>query len=177
MTDTHPPTPSFFLLGINPLASQQTSYHSAPLPPINTFKDPAASPTSSNPPVYPPHTYPDTQALDPSLREPPGGAQASSSYPTSGNYDPTQYVNPQLASTSAATPGPTSGSALGAPGEGPTYARTLVGPLIANACRLLDEKRQPGIFFLFQDLSIRTEGPWGVSLVLHLVAPIADRVY
>ncbi|KAF5322784.1 hypothetical protein D9619_000603 [Psilocybe cf. subviscida] len=34
-----------------------------------------------------------------------------------------------------------------------TYTRTLVGPLSANACRLLDEHRKPGIFFLFQDLS------------------------
>ena len=39
-----------------------------------------------------------------------------------------------------------------------TYTRTLVGPLSANACRLLDEHRKPGIFFLFQDLSVRTEG-------------------
>jgi hypothetical protein len=40
------------------------------------------------------------------------------------------------------------------------YTRTLVGPLAANACRLLDEHRKPGIFFLFQDLSVRTEGVW-----------------
>lgn len=39
-----------------------------------------------------------------------------------------------------------------------TYTRTLIGPLSANACRLLDEHRKPGIFFLFQDLSVRTEG-------------------
>jgi hypothetical protein len=39
-----------------------------------------------------------------------------------------------------------------------TYTRTLVGPLSANASRLLDEHRKPGIFFLFQDLSVRTEG-------------------
>lgn len=38
------------------------------------------------------------------------------------------------------------------------YTRTLVGPLSANACRLLDEHRKEGIFFLFQDLSVRTEG-------------------
>lgn len=41
-----------------------------------------------------------------------------------------------------------------------TYTRTLVGPLSANATRLLDEHRKPGIFFLFQDLSVRTEGPF-----------------
>jgi len=39
-----------------------------------------------------------------------------------------------------------------------TYTRTLVGPLSANACRLQDEHRKLGVFFLFQDLSIRTEG-------------------
>lgn len=38
------------------------------------------------------------------------------------------------------------------------YTRTLVGPLSSNACRLLDEHQIPGIFFLFQDLSVRTEG-------------------
>lgn len=45
-----------------------------------------------------------------------------------------------------------------APLLGHVYTRTLVGPLSANACRLLDEHRKPGVFFLFQDLSIRTEG-------------------
>lgn len=52
------------------------------------------------------------------------------------------------------------------------YTRTLVGPLSANACRLLDEHRKEGIFFLFQDLSVRTEGlftfPRCVSCI-HLV--------
>lgn len=38
------------------------------------------------------------------------------------------------------------------------YTRTVVGPLSCNACRLLDEHQIPGIFFLFQDLSVRTEG-------------------
>jgi len=47
-----------------------------------------------------------------------------------------------------------------------TYTRTLVGPLSANACRLLDEHRKPGIFFLFQDLSIRTEGTFRLRLRL-----------
>ncbi|KAG9317352.1 velvet factor [Chiua virens] len=40
----------------------------------------------------------------------------------------------------------------------PVYTRTLVGPLSSNGCRLLDEHQIPGIFFLFQDLSVRTEG-------------------
>jgi hypothetical protein len=51
-----------------------------------------------------------------------------------------------------------SSSMANAPLPGHVYTRTLVGPLSANACRLLDEHRKPGVFFLFQDLSIRTEG-------------------
>jgi hypothetical protein len=46
-----------------------------------------------------------------------------------------------------------------------TYTRTLVGPLSANACRLNDEHRKPGIFFLFQDLSIRTEGGYSCFMI------------
>lgn len=38
------------------------------------------------------------------------------------------------------------------------YTRTLVGPLTANAAKLLDDKKEQGIFFTFQDLSVRTEG-------------------
>ncbi|KAF5392968.1 hypothetical protein D9757_001286 [Collybiopsis confluens] len=47
-----------------------------------------------------------------------------------------------------------------------TYTRTLVGPLSANATRLLDEHRKPGVFFLFQDLSVRTEGTFRLRMRL-----------
>lgn len=47
-----------------------------------------------------------------------------------------------------------------------TYTRTLVGPLCANASKLSDEHRKPGIFFLFQDLSIRTEGAFCLRIRL-----------
>ncbi|KAK7676886.1 hypothetical protein QCA50_020142 [Cerrena zonata] len=57
-----------------------------------------------------------------------------------------------------------------------TYTRTLVGPLSANACRLLDEHRKPGIFFLFQDLSIRTEGTFRLRLrLMNIGAPPAPE--
>lgn len=41
------------------------------------------------------------------------------------------------------------------------YTRTLVGPLTANAAKLYDDQKQFGIFFTFQDLSVRTEGTLG----------------
>ena len=48
-----------------------------------------------------------------------------------------------------------------------SYTRTLVGPLSANAARLYDDKKQVGIFFTFQDLSVRTEGPSYVQTTWH----------
>ncbi|KAH9943236.1 velvet factor-domain-containing protein [Epithele typhae] len=57
-----------------------------------------------------------------------------------------------------------------------TYTRTLVGPLASNACRLLDEHRKPAIFFLFQDLSIRTEGTFRLRLrLMNVGAPPAPE--
>ncbi|KAI4293666.1 hypothetical protein K525DRAFT_262663 [Schizophyllum commune Loenen D] len=57
-----------------------------------------------------------------------------------------------------------------------TYTRTLVGPLSSNATRLLDEHRKPGIFFLFQDLSVRTEGTFRLRLrLMNVGAPPAPE--
>ncbi|KDQ64408.1 hypothetical protein JAAARDRAFT_225099 [Jaapia argillacea MUCL 33604] len=57
-----------------------------------------------------------------------------------------------------------------------TYTRTLVGPLSANASRLIDDQRQAGIFFLFQDLSIRTEGTFRLRLrLMNVGAPPAPE--
>ena len=40
----------------------------------------------------------------------------------------------------------------------PVEVHNLLGPIHASASRLLDDQDRPGIFFVFQDLSIRTEG-------------------
>lgn len=39
----------------------------------------------------------------------------------------------------------------------------LLGPTVANAFKLFDERDRPGIFFVFQDLSVRTEGTLDLS--------------
>ncbi|KAF8663496.1 hypothetical protein AX16_001064 [Volvariella volvacea WC 439] len=58
----------------------------------------------------------------------------------------------------------------------PVFTRTLVGPLSSNACRLLDEHRKPGIFFLFQDLSVRTEGAFRLRMrLMNVGAPPAPE--
>jgi len=82
---------------------------------------------------------------------------ASASY--SQNPPPPQasYYSSTYSQTVQDTPPPPAASTI-PPLPRHTYTRTLVGPLSSNACRLLDEHRKPGIFFLFQDLSVRTEG-------------------
>ncbi|KAF9651073.1 hypothetical protein BDM02DRAFT_3111084 [Thelephora ganbajun] len=67
-----------------------------------------------------------------------------------------------------------SGSSIPLPRH--TYTRTLVGPLCANASKLSDEHRKPGIFFLFQDLSIRTEGAFCLRIrLMNVGAPPAPE--
>ncbi|KAG8936735.1 hypothetical protein FRC02_012017 [Tulasnella sp. 418] len=56
------------------------------------------------------------------------------------------------------------------------YTRTLVGPLSAGAARLLDEHGAPGIFFTFQDLSVRTEGQFRLRLrLMNIGSPGGTR--
>ena len=47
----------------------------------------------------------------------------------------------------------------------------LLGPIHTNAARLLDEQDRLGIFFVFQDLSIRTEGNWILCVREYIAVP------
>lgn len=40
----------------------------------------------------------------------------------------------------------------------PAPTRSLMGAVVANAYQLTDQNHKPGIFFIFQDLSVRIEG-------------------
>lgn len=42
--------------------------------------------------------------------------------------------------------------------QDPQPIRSLMGAVISNAYQLTDEHNRPGIFFVFQDLSVRIEG-------------------
>ncbi|KAJ6515562.1 velvet factor [Mycena sanguinolenta] len=108
-------------------------------------------------------------------------------------YDPALYSNapspyshpPQPAPQSYFTPSNSTGSnnnyaqstpSATAANPRNTYTRTLVGPLSSNGYRLLDEHRKPGIFFLFQDLSVRTEGTFRLRLrLMNVGAPPAPE--
>jgi hypothetical protein len=119
--------------------------------------------------------------LDPALQSPSSSGTRDNSWTQSNNFNMNPLPNTELEQGNYET-APYHSEAnqptytqypLSIPGSPPpmlvtpatlpplprhTYTRTLVGPLSANACRLLDEHRKPGIFFLFQDLSVRTEG-------------------
>ncbi|KAJ4479235.1 velvet factor [Lentinula aciculospora] len=111
-------------------------------------------PSSQAPPIYssPPSV--------PSMGPAPVAIRSSSSYPhPHTNFTPTVPSIPS-------TPAPPSSSYSSIPLPRHTYTRTLVGPLSANATRLTDEHRKPGVFFLFQDLSVRTEGTFRLRMRL-----------
>jgi hypothetical protein len=78
---------------------------------------------------------------------------ASTPYAPNATH-PSYYPNSNYSHSPPPPPPP----AVNPPNPRQSFTRTLVGPLSANACRLNDEHRKPGIFFLFQDLSVRTEG-------------------
>ncbi|TDL29832.1 hypothetical protein BD410DRAFT_780327 [Rickenella mellea] len=118
-------------------------------------------PQHGHPPHYPPEAYVGAPPVDPHAM-----------------YAPAPYGHPQPPHPSLAqyTPAPSSPSPSTVTLPRHSYTRTLVGPLSANACRLLDEHRKPGIFFLFQDLSIRTEGSFRLRLrLMNVGAPPAPE--
>ncbi|OJA19310.1 hypothetical protein AZE42_00426 [Rhizopogon vesiculosus] len=110
-------------------------------------------------------TWPQQQVAgdsSPRYQEPFQGAGNSYDHPqVYGAQTQTPYYQGSYAQSSSSSP-PASQHPL----PRHSYTRTLVGPLSSNACRLLDEHRKPGIFFLFQDLSVRTEGTFRLRLRL-----------
>jgi len=87
-----------------------------------------------------------------------------------------QYFSPTSASNSNSGYAQNAPAPLPAPSPRNAYTRTLVGPLSSNGYRLLDEHRKPGIFFLFQDLSVRTEGTFRLRLrLMNVGAPPAPE--
>jgi hypothetical protein len=104
------------------------------------------------PPVDSPTTSRSNQDSYPPMPPHSGFDYAAAAYAQHSQY----YSGYPQSQSSPDTPTPPISSATSPTRQ--NYTRTLVGPLSANACRLLDEHRKPGIFFLFQDLSVRTEG-------------------
>ncbi|KAK7062024.1 velvet complex subunit B [Favolaschia claudopus] len=136
--------------------------------------------SSSNPGWGEPGRY---SPQDPSYSHNPGSPPPSSAQQP--QYDPALFNSsssyshsPQVSYFPPPTTTPSTNFGQGAPSSVPppiaraAYTRTLVGPLSSNGYRLLDEHRKPGIFFLFQDLSVRTEGTFRLRLRLMNVGAL-----
>ncbi|KAJ3484116.1 hypothetical protein NLI96_g5849 [Meripilus lineatus] len=133
-------------------------------------QEPYTSVPQQNNPTHqhPPPSQPPSQQIDTSMYASASYAQQQHQQQTQSQYHQGPYPpTPQETETPTSTIPPLPRH---------TYTRTLVGPLSANACRLLDEHRKPGIFFLFQDLSIRTEGTFRLRLrLMNVGAPPAPE--
>ncbi|KAJ3516280.1 hypothetical protein NLJ89_g1228 [Agrocybe chaxingu] len=175
-----PPDPSSTWGYPPPTVDRTASFPPPILPSIHSFGRRPPAPQTPGNAAYPPvDSYPNSQQhLDPALRAPSSSTDTRdggwSQQP--GGYNSTAMVikypqpvpgSPALLHAPAATSSPLPRH---------TYTRTLVGPLSANACRLLDEHRKPGIFFLFQDLSVRTEGTFRLRMrLMNVGAPPAPE--
>jgi len=115
----------------------------------------------------------DSYAPNPSTLD--NSTYASATYIQHQHHYPQQYSGSYTQNQNV-PPTPTTPASSSPPIPRHTYTRTLVGPLSANACRLLDEHRKPGVFFLFQDLSVRTEGMFRLRLrLMNVGAPPAPE--
>lgn len=141
-----------------------------PPPPESSSYPPPPPPDGA--PVYAQAPYPQAPPPPP---PPPPHAYSHYGHPQQQHYPHAPHPahappTPSHQQSQPAYSSPPSPSPPAAPSHPPpprhTYTRTLVGPLSANACRLNDEHRKPGIFFLFQDLSIRTEGTFRLRMRL-----------
>ncbi|KAG2200189.1 hypothetical protein INT47_009827, partial [Mucor saturninus] len=70
-------------------------------------------------------------------------------------FNPSSAISPPITNPSNETL-PTSGTLLSFHDPAPT--RSLMGAVVSNAYQLTDNENTPGIFFIFQDLSVRIEG-------------------
>ncbi|KAF8559175.1 hypothetical protein OG21DRAFT_1503634 [Imleria badia] len=140
-----------------PIHSHATVYNNHHMDPSNRPYHPSAQPDGGEFHQWN-HSQQDSYAANydtPALYGAPAYPQQSPQTP----YYPGNYPQSNTSSSSS----PHAGSH---PLPRHVYTRTLVGPLSCNACRLLDEHQIPGIFFLFQDLSVRTEGTFRLRLRL-----------
>ncbi|KAG8804945.1 hypothetical protein FRC17_005813, partial [Serendipita sp. 399] len=95
------------------------------------------------------------------IPQPPPQAQPQPPTP----IQPYQWMSTSAPPTTVAMTGPAL-TTVPTPEEPAEYARTLIGPLAASAQTLTDDHEEPGIFFLFQDLSVRTEGTFRLRMRL-----------
>ncbi|PGG97115.1 hypothetical protein AJ80_09735 [Polytolypa hystricis UAMH7299] len=167
---------TFFVLTVdlwNAAGSREVNLvrHSATSPSISTA-------TSSSYPPPPPHAitypayhgaaaYPQQGGYPPYYPQPGYNPQAQYAYghTAAAPYYPqmqSSYYHPPGTPTQAIAPQPHP-HALQSP-TGGMFTRNLIGSLSASAFRLTDPDNKIGIWFILQDLSVRTEGSFRLKM-------------
>ncbi|PPQ78214.1 hypothetical protein CVT25_015533 [Psilocybe cyanescens] len=184
-----PVLPSIHSFSRTTSTTSSDTWHSESEPTILPFRpwNPDASYTSSDHHVDPALR---TSSSTAESRDPAGWSQSNTYNSSSSNPETEQSIYghapyhqgqhtpyAQYPQPAPGSPVPSHATAVSPSVPRHTYTRTLVGPLSANACRLLDEHRKPGIFFLFQDLSVRTEGSFRLRMrLMNVGAPPAPEI-
>ncbi|PTB70108.1 hypothetical protein BBK36DRAFT_1166304 [Trichoderma citrinoviride] len=130
----------------------------------------------------------------PEYQTQPSYSQSSAAYPPGGTYGPPQQYFPQHQAYRTET-GPPAGvqtsvggfrgymqdqnaltkmAVVGGQPQG-MFTRNLIGSLAASAFRLTDTSEHLGIWFVLQDLSVRTEGPFRLRFSFVNVGPVAGQ--
>lgn len=138
--------------------------HSATSPSISTAVSSSYPPPPQTPPAY---SYPQSQPQYQTSYTQPLALQAPQhAYPSSaspGGSQPGYYQQPGPGGSLTPTgyyqqaPNPPPPAAQ-APAPSGMFTRNLIGSLSASAFRLTDPENKVGVWFILQDLSVRTEG-------------------
>ncbi|KAL7785132.1 velvet factor domain-containing protein [Trichoderma ceciliae] len=126
----------------------------------------------------------------PDYQSQPNYTQASAAYPPNGTYGPPQQYFPQHQAFRSDIGGPSATQTSMTPFRGYVqdqssltkmavvggqpqgmFTRNLIGSLAASAFRLTDTSDHPGVWFVLQDLSVRTEGPFRLRFSFVNVGP------
>jgi hypothetical protein len=129
-----------------PQEQDQQTWNASPSPPTNYLPRVFPEQVPYITPIYPPAILPPQPSPTPSSSPPP--TTIDPHVPSLPQF-PTPDMNPRLQHN---------------------YTRCLVGPVTAAASKLADEKGDVGIFFLLQDLSIRTEGTHRETISLLILS-------
>ncbi|KAI9674459.1 MAG: Velvet complex subunit ryp3 [Caeruleum heppii] len=134
-----------------PQPQYQTSYN-APTP----LSVPAPPPPHAHP--QHPHAHPHPYA--------PQQPQPQQVPPPQGYYGqpPQQPGGPPMAPQGYYHPGPPQAPPSQAPAPSGMFTRNLIGSLSASAFRLTDPDNKMGVWFILQDLSVRTEGTFRLKM-------------
>jgi hypothetical protein len=139
----HPNTSSQATFQVPPPAESSVPYH--PYPPEN----PPYGPT------YPTYSTHHGAPYHPSYPPPHPSEQYGHPAPAPGHhmYSPTHSEDFPVQ-----------------PAPGGQFTRNLIGSLTASAFRLKDDKKEMGIWFILQDLSVRTEGKFRLKFSFYNLA-------